>query len=42
MGASFESARELREAIDEVLSMMDADPDLGPKLRDADCPETSH
>jgi hypothetical protein len=39
MGASFESARELREVIDEVFSMMDADPDMGPKLRDANCPQ---
>jgi hypothetical protein len=39
MGASFESAKELREAIDQVFSMMDADPDMGPKLRDADTPQ---
>jgi hypothetical protein len=39
MGASFESARELREVMDEVFSMMNADPDMGPKLRDADCPQ---
>jgi hypothetical protein len=39
MGASFESARELRECIDEVFRMMDADPDMGPKLRDADTPQ---
>ena len=39
MGAEFESAREVREAIDEVFRMMDADPDMGPKLRDADCPQ---
>jgi hypothetical protein len=39
MGASFESARELREVMDEVFSMMDADPDMGPKLRDADVPQ---
>ena len=39
MGAEFESARDLREAIDEVFRMMDADPDMGPKLRDADCPQ---
>jgi hypothetical protein len=39
MGASFDSARELREAIDEVFSMMDRDPDMGPKLRDADTPQ---
>jgi hypothetical protein len=39
MGASFESARELREVMDEVFSMMNADPEMGPKLRDADCPQ---
>ena len=39
MGASFESARELREVIDEVFAMMDRDPDMGPKLRDADTPQ---
>ena len=39
MAASFESARELREVIDEVFSMMDRDPDMGPKLRDADTPQ---
>ena len=39
MGASFESARELREVMDEVFTMMDADPDMGPKLRDADVPQ---
>ena len=39
MGASFESARELREVMDEVFSMMSADPEMGPKLRDANCPQ---
>jgi hypothetical protein len=39
MGATFESAKELREVIDQVFSMMDADPDMGPKLRDADTPQ---
>jgi hypothetical protein len=39
VGASFESARELRECMDEVFSMMDRDPDMGPKLRDADTPQ---
>ena len=39
MGAEFESAREVREAIDEVFRMMDADPEMGPKLRDANCPQ---
>ncbi len=39
MAASFESAKELRECIDQVFSMMDADSDMGPKLRDADTPQ---
>jgi hypothetical protein len=39
VGASFESAREFREVMDEVFSMMDRDPDMGPKLRDADTPQ---
>jgi hypothetical protein len=39
MGATFESAGELREVIDQVFAMMDADPDMGPKLRDADTPQ---
>ena len=39
MAASIESAKELREVIDAVFSMMDADPDMGPKLRDADTPQ---
>jgi SCP-2 sterol transfer family len=39
VGAAFESARELREVIDEVFSMMDRDPEMGPTLRDADTPQ---
>jgi hypothetical protein len=39
VGASFESAKELREVMDKVFSMMDADPEMGPKLRDADTPQ---
>jgi hypothetical protein len=39
MGAAFDSAKELREVIDKVFSMMDADPDMGPRLRDADTPQ---
>ena len=39
MAASFESAKELRQVIDKVFSMMDADPEMGPKLRDADTPQ---
>lgn len=39
MSASFESAKELREVIDAVFSMMDSDAEMGPKLRDADTPQ---
>jgi len=39
MAASFESARELRAVMDEVFAMMDRDPEIGPKLRDADVPQ---
>src|SRR3954452_14961389 len=39
MSASFESAKELREVIDKIFSLMDADPDMGPKLRDAATPQ---
>jgi hypothetical protein len=39
VGASFESAKELREVIDAVFTMMDADSEMGPKLRDADTPQ---
>jgi hypothetical protein len=36
---SFESSREFRTVIDRVFQMMDADPEMGPKLRDADVPQ---
>jgi hypothetical protein len=39
MGAEFRSAKEFRTVIDEVFSMMSEDPDMGPKLRDADVPQ---
>ncbi|RKQ93754.1 SCP-2 sterol transfer family protein [Solirubrobacter pauli] len=39
MSASFESAKELREVMDAVFSMMDSDAEMGPKLRDADTPQ---
>jgi SCP-2 sterol transfer family len=32
-------AREFREVIDRVFEMMSTDPDMGPKLRDADTPQ---
>jgi hypothetical protein len=37
--ASFDSPKEFREVMDEVFAMMDSDPDMGPKLRDADVPQ---
>ena len=39
MAPKFTSDEEFVEVIDEVFSMMDADPDMGPKLRDADVPQ---
>ena len=39
MGAEFASAKEFRTVIDQVFSMMDSDPEMGPKLRDADVPQ---
>jgi hypothetical protein len=39
MGAEFRSEKEFRAVIDEVFSMMSEDPDMGPKLRDADVPQ---
>jgi hypothetical protein len=37
--SSWRSAKEFREVMDRVFSMMDADPDMGPRLRDADVPQ---
>jgi hypothetical protein len=39
MGAAFESPDEFRAVIDQIFAMMDEDPDMGPKLRDADVPQ---
>src|ERR671915_150837 len=38
MAASFDSPKEFKEVIDRVFAMMSEDPDMGPKLRDADVP----
>jgi hypothetical protein len=38
MGAEFRSPKEFRTVMDRVFSMMSEDPDMGPKLRDADVP----
>ena len=35
----FSSPKEFREVIDRVFSLMDEDPEMGPKLRDADVPQ---
>jgi hypothetical protein len=39
VGAEFRSEKEFRTVIDRVFSMMSEDPDMGPKLRDADVPQ---
>jgi hypothetical protein len=39
MGAEFRSDKEFQTVIDEVFAMMSEDPDMGPKLRDADVPQ---
>jgi hypothetical protein len=38
VGVSFDSPKEFRAVMDRVFAMMDEDPDMGPKLRDADVP----
>jgi putative sterol carrier protein len=35
----FRNPQELRECIDRVFEMMNADPDMGPQLRDAETPQ---
>lgn len=37
--ASYRSPKEFREVMDRVFALMDEDPDMGPKLRDADVPQ---
>src|SRR5215210_4959495 len=40
MGSSaFESPEEFREVMDRVFELMSTDPDMGPKLRDAETPQ---
>jgi len=39
MGAEFKSDAEFRELMDRVFTLMSEDPDMGPKLRDADVPQ---
>ena len=37
--AEFTSSKEFREVIDRTFGLMSEDPDMGPKLRDADTPQ---
>ena len=39
MSAEFLSPKEFREVMDKVFGLMDADPDMGPKLKAADVPQ---
>ena len=39
MSDPFRSPQEFREVMDKVFEMMSSDPDMGPKLRDADVPQ---
>lgn len=39
MGKSFKNAKEFREVMDRVFGMMSTDPEMGPKLRDAETPQ---
>jgi len=39
MSAEFSSSKEFREVMDRIFTMMDTDPDMGPKLRAADTPQ---
>jgi len=37
--AEFKSAKEFREVMDRTFALMSEDPDMGPRLRDADTPQ---
>ncbi len=37
--SQFNSPKEFREVMDQIFEMMSSDPDMGPKLRDADVPQ---
>jgi len=37
--SAFRSPKEFREVMDRIFSLMDEDPDMGPRLRDADVPQ---
>jgi hypothetical protein len=38
VGAFFDSPRQFKDIMDRVFGMMDDDPEMGPRLRDADVP----
>jgi hypothetical protein len=37
--SAFKSPKEFREVMDRVFALMDEDPEMGPRLRDADVPQ---
>ena len=39
MGAEFASTTEFREVMDRIFTLMSEDPEMGPKLKDADVPQ---
>jgi hypothetical protein len=39
MGAEFSGPKQFREVMDRIFTLMSEDPDMGPKLRDADVPQ---
>jgi hypothetical protein len=39
VSSGFKSAEEFREVMDRTFELMSSDPDMGPKLRDADTPQ---
>jgi len=39
MAPQFRSNEEFREVMDRIFGLMDTDPEMGPKLRDADVPQ---
>ena len=39
MASPFKSSKEFREVMDRIFTMMSEDPEMGPRLRDADVPQ---
>jgi hypothetical protein len=39
MGAAFDSPTEFREVMDKTFALMSEDPEMGPRLKDADVPQ---